>query len=176
MIDPKQLRDRATQLYSDLKKRSRPTYWQSGPRQGKILWPGEDVPYSSEEFAAWLLKAVGYNAFPCPYCNAPLDVLSMVLDHDVALKKGGTNEFSNFKPCCRDCNELKGAMTAKDYVLFRAMLRQLSPAGESDLLKRLRFGLTGMRMSQQANAEKKSAGSKRPAKRRPALAKSAEPF
>jgi 5-methylcytosine-specific restriction endonuclease McrA len=171
MIEPKQVRERAQKLYSDMKRRSQPTYWQSGPRRGRIMWPGAQLPsYSSDVFASWLLTEIGCNAFLCPYCSAPLDVISMTLDHDIPLKKGGDNEISNLVFCCSDCNELKGAMTGKGYRLFRAMLLELSESDAADLLKRLRYGLSGMRVAQQSHKNKKIKA------QQPSLVTSDEPF
>jgi 5-methylcytosine-specific restriction endonuclease McrA len=154
VIEPKQVRERASKLYYDIKRRSEPKLWKTGRLRGRTRWAGVPVPYSSDDFAAWLMQTIGCNAFPCPYCGAPLDVLSMVLDHDVPLHSGGTNEFSNLVPTCRDDNELKGSMTGADYRIFRRLIRQLSPPGEADVVKRLRFGLHGMRLSQQMRAQK----------------------
>lgn len=154
MIEPRQVRERASKLFYDIKRRSQPKVWQSGRLKGRVRWPGVPVPYSSEEFAAWMMDRFGCNAFLCTYCPEPIDALSMALDHDVPLAYGGTNEFSNLLPACRDDNELKGAMTGTDYLLFRRMLRDMTPAGEADVKKRLRYGLTGMRMSQQLRAKK----------------------
>jgi 5-methylcytosine-specific restriction endonuclease McrA len=169
MIEPKQVRERAQKLYSDIKRRSQPKLWKAGRMAGRVRWPGVDVPYTSDEFATWLLTEVGCNAFLCPYCSAPLDVLSMTLDHDFPLACGGSNETRNLVPCCRDCNELKGKMTGKEYMLFRDLMRKLSPAAEGDVLQRLRFGLNGMRASQRSHAEKKR-------KLQPSLVTSDEPF
>jgi 5-methylcytosine-specific restriction endonuclease McrA len=154
MIEPKQVRVRASKLFYDITRRSEPKLWKSGRMKGRVRWPGMPVPYTSDEFATWLLTEIGCSAFLCPYCNAPLDVLSMTLDHDFPLKCGGSNEFRNLVPCCRDCNELKGKMTGKEYMLFRDLMRKMSPAAEGDVLQRLRFGLNGMRASQRSHAEK----------------------
>lgn len=156
MISEKQFRARASKLYSSIKARSKPTYWKKGRMKGRMRWQGTPVPHTSEEFLAWLRERVGLNAFLCPYCNAPLDVLSMSLDHNIALKAGGSNCFINLVPCCGDCNNLKSKLTGQDYMQFRSLMRQLSPAAEANILQRLRSGAMGMRLSQQARNEKAS--------------------
>lgn len=153
MIEPKQIIKCARTLYGHIKERSAPTYWKSGRMKGRMKWPGVEVPYTSDEFATWLLTTVGCQAFLCPYCNAPLDVLSMTMDHDRPLKGGGTNEFGNLVPCCADCNTLKGKMNSANYLKFRLLLRELDPFAEADVLQRLRSGAMGMRLSQQMRAE-----------------------
>lgn len=152
MIEIRQVTGRARQLYSDIKKRSEPTFWKNGRLKGRMRWAGVTVPYTSDEFAAWLLATIGCSAFLCPYCNAPLDALSMTLDHDYPLHGGGDNSFGNLVPCCSDCNTLKGKMPGAQYMLFRKLLRQLSPAAEADVLQRLRSGAKGMRLAQQLRA------------------------
>jgi 5-methylcytosine-specific restriction endonuclease McrA len=170
VIEPKQVRQRASKLYYDIKRRSEPKLWKNGRLKGRTRWAGVPVPYSSEAFATWLLTEIGCNAFLCPYCKAPIDVLSMTLDHDVALHSGGTNEFNNLVACCADCNTLKGKLTGDQYRDFRALLRlNLDPAAEAEILQRLRSGAMGMRLSQQMRAQKAN-------KLQPSLATSDEPF
>jgi 5-methylcytosine-specific restriction endonuclease McrA len=169
MIEPKQVRVRASKLFYDISRRSEPKLWKSGRMKGRVRWPGMPVPYTSDEFATWLLTEIGCSAFLCPYCSCPLDVLSMTLDHGIPVHAGGGNEFTNLVPCCRDDNELKGGMTGKGYMLFRKLLRELPPADEADVLKRLRYGLNGMRASQQLRAQ-------RAKKNQPSLVTSDEPF
>jgi 5-methylcytosine-specific restriction endonuclease McrA len=169
MIETRQVMARARQLYSDLKRRSAPTYWKNGRLAGRMRWPGAPIPYTSDEFAAWIMRRVGCQAFLCPYCNAPLDVLSMVLDHDTPLHGGGTNDFENLVPCCADCNTIKGKVVGEQYHFFRQLMRKLHPSAETDILSRLRSGAMGQRLAQQLRAGKS-------AKQKPALVRSEEPF
>lgn len=169
MIEPKQVRERALQLYRDIKKRSEPSYWKNGRLAGRMRWGGVPVPYTRDDFATWLLTTIGCNAFLCPYCNAPLDVLSMTLDHNVALKANGTNEFNNLVACCADCNNIKGKMTGDDYLMLRKLLRTLAPPAEAEVLRRLRTGAMAQRMAQELAAQKA-------AKHKPSLVTSDEPF
>jgi 5-methylcytosine-specific restriction endonuclease McrA len=140
MIDRSQVTARARQLYSDLKKRSAPTYWKNGKRKGMVHWEGVPIDYSSDAFASWLLTTIGCQAFLCPYCNAPLDALSMTLDHGIPLHSGGTNSWANLVPCCGDCNNIKGELTGEQYLLFRKLMRQMHPAAEANILMRVRSG------------------------------------
>jgi 5-methylcytosine-specific restriction endonuclease McrA len=165
VIEPKQVRERASKLYYDIKRRSAPTYWKNGRMAGRMKWPGAPVPYSSETFATWLLTEIGCNAFLCPYCNAPLDVLSMTLDHSTPLAIGGDNEFSNLIPCCGDCNGLKHKLTGQEYLALRLALRTLPPNVEANVLARLRAGALGQRLLWEKQSKKK-----------PALVTSEEPF
>lgn len=131
--------------------------------------------YSSDDFAAWLLETIGCNAFLCPYCKAPLDALSMTLDHDIPLHSGGDNEKTNIVFCCADCNNLKGELPSQQYLAFREMLRALGAVVEANILSRLRAGEMGKRLSQQMRAEQaKKAGPKAlpkvvPPQKRPAF-------
>lgn len=153
MIEEKQIRVRASKLYYDINRRG-----------AKAKIPVQ-TPYSSEAFATWLLATIGCNAFLCPYCNAPLDALSMTLDHGLPLARGGDNKFSNLVPCCEDCNKLKHKLTGDEYLALREKLRELPPHVEANVLGRLRTGGLGQKMMWQKAANKK-----------PSLLKSDEPF
>jgi 5-methylcytosine-specific restriction endonuclease McrA len=157
MIEPKQVRERASKLFYDIKRRSAPKLWKAGKRAGRVRWHGVPVPYTSDEFATWLLDKIGCNAFLCPYCNAPLDVLSMTLDHDFPLAAGGDNSFGNLVPCCSDCNGLKHTLTGDEYLMLRKALRNLPPKIEANVLARLRAGALGQRMLWQQSAKKPAA-------------------
>lgn len=154
MIEPRHVRERASKLFYDIKRRSEPRLWKSGPRVGKIIRPAIPVPYSSEAFATWLLETVGCRAFLCPYCNAPLDVFTMTLDHGIPISIGGTNEFDNLVPCCADCNKLKHSLTGEQYLELRRKLRELHPAIEANVLARLRAAALGQTLLWQKNAKK----------------------
>lgn len=154
MIEPKQVRERASKLYYDIKRRGEPKLWKNGPKTGMVRMPAIPVPYSSDEFAAWLLVKIGCNAFLCPYCNAPLDVLSMTLDHGIPVALGGGNELPNLIPCCADCNTLKHKLTGPEYLELRRKLRELPPNIEANVLSRLRAGALGQTMLWQKFAKK----------------------
>lgn len=154
MIEQKQVRVRASKLYYDIKRRSEERLWKSGPRAGRVLRPAIPVPYSSETFATWLLDKVGCNAFLCPYCNAPLDVFTMTLDHGIPISFGGTNEFDNLVPCCADCNSLKHSLTGEQYLELRRKLRELHPAIEANVLGRLRAAALGQKLLWQKGAKR----------------------
>lgn len=152
MIEPRQVRERASKLFYDIKRRSAPKFWKKGRHAGKVRSHGMPVPYTSDEFANWLLQAYGCNCFLCPYCNAPIDVLTMTLDHVIALEAGGGNEFENLAGCCSDCNVIKGKLSGEQYCKFRLLLRQLHPAAEADILQRMRSAGLGMKLARQLRA------------------------
>jgi 5-methylcytosine-specific restriction endonuclease McrA len=181
MIEPSQVRERASKLYYDIKRRSAPTYWQNGRMKGQMRWAGVPVPYSSAEFATWLLTEVGCRAFLCPYCNAPIDVLSMTLDHDVPLHQpGGTNLWANLVPCCADCNNIKGELTGEQYLLFRKLMRQLHPDAEANILMRVRAGGGALKATQRLIILEAELAKYRPralkGRSKPSLVTSDEPF
>lgn len=57
----------------------------------------------------------------CVYCRQPLtlakySINSLTIDHDIPIKRGGTNIIINLLPACRSCNSKKFIMTAKEYL------------------------------------------------------------
>lgn len=153
MIEPRQIRDVATTMLKHLRERSKPTYGKNGRMRGKLVKCEVPVPFDLDLLYAWLIAKYGPNAFLCPYCNAPLDVLSATLDHDIPLRPGG-NELTNLLLCCADCNGLKHKLTAAEYLEFRRKMRELPAHVEANILQRLRNGAMGMRMAQQLRAGK----------------------
>jgi len=65
----------------------------------------------------------------CCYCNRPLNLENISLDHVTPLKHGGKNEFFNCALCCDGCNKSKRdlrsagfeAMIDGDYEHFAAL-------------------------------------------------------
>lgn len=49
----------------------------------------------------------------CFYCEAPPP---LTIDHNVPLKRGGTDDISNILPACRSCNSKKNTRTAAEFL------------------------------------------------------------
>ena len=59
--------------------------------------------------------------FRCLYCKKEMDLpfeheYSFSIDHTIPRAKGGKDEVSNLEIVCRNCNYLKGTMSAKKYI------------------------------------------------------------
>lgn len=129
-----------------MKKRFAAKYWKSGRRKGRVREPGRELPFDKDEFRAWLSRRIGFQAMPCPYCGAPIDVLSLYLDHDIPVNRGGSLSLKNLSPLCRDCNTVKGELTGREFRALLDGLRTFHPAAQKDIMRRLRAGAMGVRL------------------------------
>lgn len=146
MIDQDVFDKQVVDRYNWMKGRFREKKWKSGKRAGMVKVPRRELPFGRDEFARFLWKHVGLNAFLCPYCRAPIDILSMTLDHKMPVKLGGSLDLDNLEPICADCNNLKGALTVEEFIELRRWLSVVSPNMQAELAKRLKAGAMGMRM------------------------------
>ncbi len=79
----------------------------------------------------------------CFYCARLVTVENVVLDHVIAEAEGGDNSHRNIVAACHECNSLKQAMPATDFMrlLYRkGVLSQDDLAARLDRLGRLRAG------------------------------------
>lgn len=51
----------------------------------------------------------------CGYCAAPIDRITMSVDHVHPLHRGGTNDRANLLAACRSCNNLKSTYTVDEF-------------------------------------------------------------
>lgn len=119
-------------LHHAMEQRAKPRYWKSGVRKGQIRTPGLDaLPFTRQDLREYVLELLGGTTpIPCPYClaigrpAALIDIRNCVLDHHESIKRVGLGAWrlSNLRPCCADCNALKGEM---DYDVFVAVLSAL---------------------------------------------------
>ena len=52
----------------------------------------------------------------CLYCNKPLFYGYAIIEHKIPLSRGGTNEKDNLAATCFECDFLKGAQTADEFM------------------------------------------------------------
>jgi hypothetical protein len=145
MITQQQFMQRTGVLYDSMGKRFRARHWKSGKRAGRVRVPGQQVPFTKEQFRAWAIETIGYQAKPCPYCSAPIDVLNMSIDHRVPVSRGGSLALSNLDAICADCNRLKGELTGKEFRAFLDGMHTFHPDAQRDVFKRMRAGAMGLR-------------------------------
>lgn len=70
------------------------------------------LPFSPELKDQVWLKSNGH----CSYCGLPLlPFTNFTIDHVHPVSDGGTNEFANLVPCCKNCNSRKHAMPVETF-------------------------------------------------------------
>ena len=124
MIDLKQYQKRVAQLYDNDRARWRKVL-QRGMPKGVLLdiAPADVLPYTQAQFGKWLWTQIQFGAILCPFCGAPIDILSMELDHKTPLRRGGGMKFENRECICRRCNQVKGELCREEFVLLVAFMQ-----------------------------------------------------
>lgn len=141
MITVEQFRERASVIYSGQRDRHKRKLLKGIPKGVTLDIDSDDIlPYTRQEFSKWLWDQVGLQAVRCPYCGAIMDALSLVIDHRVPIKLGGSVDLANQEPICKDCNLAKGALTPEQFTALLAFVGTLGPTGAADVLSRLRMG------------------------------------
>jgi len=146
MITLKQFNDSTSLKRRHMAERLKEKVWKSGKREGKVRRAKRELPFTLQEFRAWVMERMGLGAKRCFYCPRPIDCLSFEPDHYMPLELGGGVGLDNLVDCCEDCNRLKGAMPPDDFILLMAFMdTNISAAGRNDIKKRLRAGAMGIR-------------------------------
>jgi hypothetical protein len=55
----------------------------------------------------------------CVYCGIDLDDYNQSDDHVIPLCRGGSNLRTNMAPACQACNNAKGPLTAREFLMVR---------------------------------------------------------
>lgn len=145
MLDVEIFRKRVTALWESQKRMAAPKkYSKFAKRAGQVKRQGIPIHFTKHELEQWLWKRVGLNAIPCTYCNAPIDILSLTLDHETPRSAGGEFALNNMTECCETCNERKGDLTRPAFeALLRFSRSELSAYDQGILLKRLKAAHQG---------------------------------
>jgi hypothetical protein len=144
MITVEQFKERVTALWESQKRMAAPKKWHSGKRAGTIRKPASNILFTKQELGQWLWQQVGLNAILCPYCNLPIDIISLTLDHILPRSVGGEFSLPNMQVTCKDDNERKGNLTHEAYLaLLKFMRGELSPYDQGILLTRLKAANAG---------------------------------
>jgi HNH endonuclease len=119
MLSTKDFEKRANQLFESCRDRWRKVLSKGLPKGVDLSIPLEDIlPFTRREFQKWLWERTGLNAFPCSYCRAAMDIVSLTLDHKTPLRRGGGPELINLQVICKGCNGSKGQFTHEEYSLL----------------------------------------------------------
>ena len=65
----------------------------------------------------------------CFYCEKPLQISEMTIDHFIPKLKGGSNTIDNFVPSCDKCNRLKGHLDPHIFMEVKDMEKHTLKAG-----------------------------------------------
>jgi 5-methylcytosine-specific restriction endonuclease McrA len=158
MLTVEVFQERVKALYRSQQGMVRAKKWKSGKRAGNIRRPAQPIHFNERELGVWLWRKVGLNAITCPHCNAPIDILSLTLDHVIPRDADGETSLDNLEPVCQDCQQRKGPMTGGAYTsLLRFAQSELSPYDQKILLSRLKAAHhgTGRRFFRDKTAESK---------------------
>jgi 5-methylcytosine-specific restriction endonuclease McrA len=52
------------------------------------------------------------------------------MDHAQPLSRGGGNAQWNFRPCCKECNNVKGAMSEEEFLGLQHLIRDWQDGGK----------------------------------------------
>lgn len=65
-------------------------------------------------------KEQGY-VITCPYCLKPIEPGQYSIDHEPPKSRQAELGPSKLVPCCKKCNNEKGALTADEYALWKRL-------------------------------------------------------
>ena len=128
---------RSSSIYRGMQSRLAAKVWKSGARQGQVRREKRDLPYTLDQFQAWL-RCILEDQPRCEYCHDSIDIMSISPDHAIPLTRDGSLGLPNLRGCCASCNPLKGSLLPGEFRALLSGLKTFSEAGRSDVLRRLR--------------------------------------
>jgi 5-methylcytosine-specific restriction endonuclease McrA len=111
--------------------------WKTGRRAGTLRKEKIVIPFSLDEFRAWLTCTLEDHPI-CEYCPTRLNIMNISPDHAKPIKRGGSLERRNLRGACDVCNRTKGELMPGEYRALIEGLETFTEAGRNDVLKRLR--------------------------------------
>jgi 5-methylcytosine-specific restriction endonuclease McrA len=130
--------------------------WKTGAREGKVRREKRDLPYSLDQFRAWLRCTIEDQP-RCEYCHEPIDIMSISPDHAIPLTRDGSLELANLRGACGSCNTLKGSLLPGEFRALLAGLKSFTEAGRADVLRRLRGAVVHFHSKTKTPAAKQAA-------------------
>lgn len=128
---------RVAELYHHQQAMVRQRKFKSGKRAGMVRVPAQRLPFTSNELWGYLDTFCGLRAVQCPYCGAPIDILSLTLDHVVPRALGGSIGLENIRACCTRCNSLKEKLMLEEFLQLLEFLGKCSTHMRSNIESRL---------------------------------------
>lgn len=127
---------RSASMYRGMKSRLREKKWKSGKREGQVRIEARPIPYSIDQFRAWL-RCVLEDTPRCEYCEEPIDIMTISPDHATPMNRGGSLELANLRGACERCNTLKGSLLPGEFKALLAGLKTFTEDGRKDIIRRL---------------------------------------
>lgn len=120
MIDQKAFMERSGALFGTVRDRYKKVLQKQAKRQKlPFTIDSKDIlPFTLFEFRQWLAGSVGLGIVPCMFCQTPIDIINLSVDHRTPLRRGGGPELANLQICCKRCNEIKGDFTWQEFALI----------------------------------------------------------
>jgi 5-methylcytosine-specific restriction endonuclease McrA len=139
--------ERLPPIYRRMKQRFGARRFKTGKRKGQVFRPEIPLPFTLEQFLAWIEKQLGSMSgmVKCAYCAAMLDARNVAFDHIHPVQQGGSVGLDNIACCCQSCNREKGPLTLKAFLFLRALLKDevgkhLTVADAANISMRLKSG------------------------------------
>lgn len=127
-------------MYDGLRGRLAAKKWRTGPKAGNIRKEKIPIPYTLDEFEAWL--RVTLEDHPnCEYCGISISITTISPDHRRPVSRGGSLERKNLCGACDNCNRIKGELLPGEFKALLAGLKTFTEAGRNDVIKRLKGGI-----------------------------------
>lgn len=138
-------RRRSKSLYDGMQSRLKERKWKSGKKAGEVRVPKRELPFSLDEFRAWL-KVTLEDEPSCSYCGTSINIQTISPDHAIPMARGGSLDRPNLRGSCEACNQLKGKLLPGEFKALLGLLMQFPEAARTDLTRRLRSGSMGVRL------------------------------
>lgn len=134
---------RSRTMYDGLRGRLAAKKWKSGARAGTIRKEKIDIPYTLEQFRAWLTVVLEDTPW-CTYCGVAIDILTISPDHEIPISRGGSLGIANLRGTDVKCNTRKGKLTGKEFMFLRKCVETMPETARADIWKRLGGGIKFM--------------------------------
>lgn len=98
--------------------------WEKHQLHNKKMWEQRELRRNMRQIRNYLWALAKGQCWYCARIMALPEALPLnshredmaTLDHRVPISRGGTNDYDNFRLCCRKCNGAKADMTEDEFI------------------------------------------------------------